>query len=69
MGQGVAPGKVKVRSVPVPVVLAAHEEALGEPVGVTLGLIGVVGEGFGGPCVNVPPEGDPGMVIVCCTWV
>ncbi len=37
-----APGKVKVRSVPVPAVLAAHEEAVGEP-GEVVRVVGVVG--------------------------
>jgi hypothetical protein len=38
---GAAAGKVKVRSVPVPAVLAAHEEAVGEP-GEGVRVVGVV---------------------------
>jgi len=38
---GAAAGKVKVRSVPVPAVLAAHEEAAGEP-GEVVRVVGVV---------------------------
>ena len=38
---GAAPGKVQVRTVPVRAVLAAHEEAAGEPVEVVR-VVGVV---------------------------
>jgi len=38
---GAAPGKGKVRPVPVPAVLAAHEEAAGEP-GEGVRVVGVV---------------------------
>ncbi len=48
---GTAPGKVKVRSVPVPAVLAAHEEAVGEP-GEGVRVVGVVRVVGIGPVVN-----------------
>jgi hypothetical protein len=48
IGHGAAAGKGKVRSVPVPAVLAADEEAVGEP-GEVVRVVRVVGIG---PVVN-----------------
>ena len=48
---GAAPGKVQVRSVPVRAVLAAREEAVGEP-GEGVRVVGVVSVVGVGPVVN-----------------